>query len=43
VDSAEKLDNAISAIKPMIEEGLVVLSDADVIRITYSMPVPQMV
>lgn len=42
VDTEEKIENAISAIKPMIEEGLIVLSDVDVIRLAHSIPLAEM-
>lgn len=43
VDTEEKIETAISAIKPMIEEGLIVLSDVDVIRLTHAIAVEEMV
>ena len=38
VDSAEKLAQAIDNIEPMMEDGLIVLSDVDVIRLVRSRP-----
>jgi PII-like signaling protein len=43
VDTEEKIQRAITAITPMIEEGLIVLSDVDVIRLTHTMPLQEMV
>ncbi len=41
IDAEDKIETAITAIKPMIEEGLIVMSDVDVIRLAHSMPVEQ--
>jgi PII-like signaling protein len=38
VDSAEKLTQAIDQIESMMEDGLIVLSDVDVIRLVHSQP-----
>ena len=38
VDSAEKLAQAIDDIEPMMEDGLIVLSDVDMIRLVRSRP-----
>lgn len=38
VDTEEKIESAINAIKPMIDEGLIVLSDVDVIHLAHSIP-----
>ncbi len=43
VDAEEKIERAITAIKPMIEEGLIVLSDVDVIRLAHTAPLQEMV
>jgi PII-like signaling protein len=43
VDTEQKIENAIRAIKPMIEDGLIVLSDVDVIHLSHSMPLQEMV
>jgi len=43
IDTEEKIQSAIAAITPMIEEGLIVLSDVDIIRLTHSMPLQEMV
>ncbi len=41
VDSAEKLTRAIEQVEAMIEDGLLVLSDVDMIRLVRSRPEPQ--
>jgi PII-like signaling protein len=38
VDTREKIEAAIDAIAPMLLHGLIVLSDAEVIRLTHSLP-----
>jgi PII-like signaling protein len=38
VDSPEKLAQAIDQIEAMMEDGLIVLSDVDVIRLVRSQP-----
>src|SRR3989442_483228 len=38
VDTSEKLNQAIEAIEPMIGDGLIVLSDVDIIRLVHSRP-----
>jgi PII-like signaling protein len=38
VDSQEKLDKAMSEIEPMMQDGIIVLSDVDVIRLVHSRP-----
>lgn len=43
VDTEEKIESAIAAIKPMIEEGLIVLSDVDVIRLAHSIALQETV
>jgi len=43
VDTEEKIESAITAIKPMIEEGLIVMSDVDVIRIAHSIALQEAV
>ena len=43
VDTEEKIESAITAIKPMIEEGLIVMSDVDVIRLAHSIALQEAV
>jgi PII-like signaling protein len=43
VDTEQKIEKAIEAIKPMIEEGLIVLSDVDVIRLAHAVPHSEMI
>lgn len=43
VDTKEKIESAIAAIKPMIEEGLIVLSDVDMIRLAHSIALQETV
>jgi PII-like signaling protein len=38
VDSAEKLAKAINEIESMMQDGLIVLSDVEVIRLVHSRP-----
>jgi PII-like signaling protein len=38
VDSAEKLDQAIDQVEAMMVDGIIVLSDVDVIRLVHSQP-----
>ncbi len=38
IDKPEKIDAAIEAIRPMLQNGLIVLSDAEIIRLVHSLP-----
>jgi PII-like signaling protein len=38
VDSEEKLAKAISEIESMMQDGIIVLSDVDVVRLIHSRP-----
>lgn len=38
IDTTEKLEAAIAAVEPMLEDGLIVLSDVDVIRLVRDRP-----
>ena len=38
VDTGEKLDRAIDAVESMMQDGLIVLSDVDVIRLVHARP-----
>ncbi len=41
VDIEPNIEKAIHTIEPMIDEGLIVLSDVDVIRLSHSMPLQE--
>ena len=41
VDSEEKLAKAIDEIEAMMQDGIIVLSDVDVIRLVHSRPAPE--
>jgi PII-like signaling protein len=41
VDSDEKLAKAINEIESMMQDGIIVLSDVDVIRLVHSSPAPE--
>lgn len=41
VDSAEKLSRALNEIESMMQDGIIVLSDVDVIRLVHSRPVAE--
>jgi PII-like signaling protein len=41
VDSEEKLAKAHNEIESMMQDGLIVLSDVDVIRLVHSRPAPE--
>jgi PII-like signaling protein len=41
VDSEEKLTKAIGEIESMMQDGIIVLSDVDVIRLVHSRPAPE--
>jgi PII-like signaling protein len=41
VDAPEKLIEAIEVIEPMIEDGLVVVSDVDIIRLVHTHPLAE--
>ena len=41
VDSPEKIASAAQAIETMLEDGLIVISDADYVRLVRSQPVPE--
>jgi PII-like signaling protein len=41
VDSAEKLAHAIDQIESMMQDGIIVLSDVDAIRLVHSQPAPE--
>ncbi len=38
VDSGEKIDQAADAIEAMLEDGLIVISDVDIVRLVRSQP-----
>ena len=41
IDKEEKIESAITAVTPMIGDGLIVLSDVDVIRLAHPVPLQQ--
>jgi PII-like signaling protein len=41
IDKDEKIESAIAAVTPMISDGLIVLSDVDVIRLAHAVPLQQ--
>ena len=41
VDSEEKLAKAINEVESMMQDGIIVLSDVDVIRLVHSRPAPE--
>jgi PII-like signaling protein len=38
IDSAAKIETAIGAVSEMLNDGLIVLSDAEVVRVVRSLP-----
>jgi uncharacterized protein len=41
VDSSDKLNQALNEIEPMMQDGIIVLSDVEAIRLVHSRPAPE--